>query len=178
MQRIEPKQPYRRGDKVIYQGHTYYWGTRVGARRLLSLAPNGTGIMISESAVGSTIFPAPIEGRYEMHQAIRWEHSSIRNIRIRLYVLQINLNAWIGGLSARLGKVSRSMPLQVGSHCSPSEKLAIAHLLSVVINDLASYSQTSRHARRMATETTQLLLQGLPSEYTTEFKIPDEAVAQ
>lgn len=170
MQRVEPKQTFRRGDPVIYNGTLMYWGAKAGSRRTLSINPNSAGILVAESEVGVSIFPAPKNRVYNINQAVRWEYPGARTARACIYVLQVGPGSWIGGLSAAFGTVTRSIPMHEGSEIFDSERAVVVRLLHVLFEALQQYAEHGKRPQKVAKETQESILASLLPDYLEAFK--------
>ena len=173
MRRIEPQQPFRRGEQVIYQGKPYFWGNRSGSRRVLSLDPNGTGILVPETEVGKSIFPAPVQDEFGnsflTHHAIRWEYPGLRTIKIKLYILQPEIGKWIGGMSASYGDLCRTIRLDLTLQKFESEADTLLHLLKIVFEDLAQYGTGDKRAAKVVLNVRKVILESLPPAVSKSF---------
>lgn len=167
MERSDRK-PFQKLEPVTYRNKRWFWGNRSGNHRVLVARPhsgNG-GVMVLEKEAYVSIFPATEDGIYSKHHAVRWSHTTPRQVRIRLYAVQIGQARWFGAIKARYGMyegLTRDESLAPDIHTIRSdEDSTIRDLLSEVYNDLLVISRQGAAGFKLAQATIRSLLDTLP----------------
>lgn len=150
-----PAFDFKIGDPVTHNGKPYYWGPRSGNYRVLRFTPKGGGgILVDFAAIGKTIFPGTNEyGSYDDRHAVVLLYRDNIDLSIRVRVIQIDADSWIGGVDACYGEVTRragGLHPELPRYNSANQALTIQ--LRDVVNDLVKYGQQSDKAKEAAKE--------------------------
>lgn len=148
-----PAFEFKIGDPVTLEGKPYYWGQRSGNYRVLRFTPKGGGgILVDSANIGKTIFPGTNEyGSYDDRHAVTLLYRDNIDLSIRVRVIQIEANSWIGGVDAHYGEVIRrsgGLHPELPRYKTANQVLTVQ--LREVIEDLARYGQQSEEAKRLA----------------------------
>lgn len=149
-----PAFDFKIGDPVTHLGKPYYWGPRSGSYRVLRFTPKGGGGMLINSAALKTIFPGTNEyGSYDDRHAVTLLYRDNIDLSIRVRVIQIDADSWIGGVDACYGEVlRRSGGLHPELPRYNSANQALTTQLREVVDELVKYGQRSDQAKAAAKE--------------------------